>query len=264
VFRPPSAFAVNQEFHTHLSGGRDKQQSQLGVATMNFGLEIRLHQLKQQHGDRLLTLLTIMLVLLMFVLVPLSSVGFIFQALAGVVELALIVVALIVSGSTTAFILLLVAFFMAFAVFISRASHDLSIIHLYLTASSRLIVAVTLSWIVGHVVFGPGRVSYHRIVGAIFLYLLIAVAFSSLFTFVGLLIPNAISGIKFKDSSALLSQLLYFNFVTLTSVGYGDIVPVHPIARSLSNLETILGQFYPATLLARLVTLEVAGRTHDG
>lgn len=230
---------------------------------MNFGLEIRLRELNERYGDWLLTLLTIMLALLIFVLAPLSSAGIVFQALAGVVELGLIVIALIVSGSRTAFILLLVAFSMSFVVFILRALHDYSTIHLYLTATSRLTVAVTLSWIVGYVVFGPGRVSYHRIIGAVFLYLLIAVVFSALFTFVGLLVPDAISGIKFEDNPGLVSQLFYFNFVTLTSVGYGDIVAVHPIARSLSNLETILGQFYPATLLARLVTLEIAGRTND-
>jgi hypothetical protein len=52
----------------------------------------------------------------------------------------------------------------------------------------------------------------------------------------------------------------HFSFVTLTSVGYGDIVPVHPYARSLANVEAIIGQLYPATLLARLVTLEIADR----
>jgi hypothetical protein len=49
------------------------------------------------------------------------------------------------------------------------------------------------------------------------------------------------------------SNLIYFSFVTLTTTGYGDIFPVHPIARSLCNLESIFGQLYPATLIARLV-----------
>ena len=230
---------------------------------MTFGLEIRLQQLKQQYGDRLLTLLTILLVILIFVLAPLQANGIVIQALAVIAALALIGGALVVSGSTAAFILLLTAFFMNAAVVILRALHEPSTFHLYLIASAWLIFAITLGWIVANAVFGPGEVNYHRIVGAFFLYLLIAVAFSSLFTFVGLHVPNAIAGIKFEDTFSLASQLFYFNFVTLTSVGYGDIAPVHPIARSLSNLETILGQFYPATLLARLVTLEIAGRTHD-
>ena len=54
--------------------------------------------------------------------------------------------------------------------------------------------------------------------------------------------------------------MIYFSFVTLTTVGYGDIVPIHPVARSLCNLELIIGQLYPATLLARMVSLEIEAR----
>jgi hypothetical protein len=83
----------------------------------------------------------------------------------------------------------------------------------------------------------------------------------ALFTFIGSLVPKAFSGLSLEDSPALASNLIYFSFVTLTTTGYGDIFPVHPIARSLCNLESIFGQLYPATLLARLVTLELAHRT---
>lgn len=62
------------------------------------------------------------------------------------------------------------------------------------------------------------------------------------------------------EAPKLLSDLIYFSFSMLTTVGYGDIVPVHPIARSLSSVEAIIGQLYPATLLARLVTLELEDR----
>jgi len=58
----------------------------------------------------------------------------------------------------------------------------------------------------------------------------------------------------------LSSSLIYFSFVTLTTIGYGDIVPIHPVARSLCNLESIIGQLYPATLLARMVSLEIEAR----
>jgi hypothetical protein len=57
-----------------------------------------------------------------------------------------------------------------------------------------------------------------------------------------------------------IAAIFYLSFVTLTTTGYGDIVPVHPLARSLCNIEAIVGQLYPATLLARLVTLELQGR----
>jgi hypothetical protein len=45
----------------------------------------------------------------------------------------------------------------------------------------------------------------------------------------------------------------------LTTAGAGDLAAIHPIARSLTNIEAMIGQLYPATLLARLVTLEIEG-----
>ena len=68
----------------------------------------------------------------------------------------------------------------------------------------------------------------------------------------------SVAGVRLAPVTAhvsLPSDLVYFSFTTLTTLGYGDIMPVHPIARSLSNIEAIIGQVYPATLLARLVSL---------
>ena len=64
----------------------------------------------------------------------------------------------------------------------------------------------------------------------------------ALFTFIVSLVPEAFSGLSLEDSPALASNMIYFSFVTLTTRGYGDIFPVHPIARSLCNLESIFGQ----------------------
>ncbi len=55
--------------------------------------------------------------------------------------------------------------------------------------------------------------------------------------------------------------MLYFSFTTLTTTGYGDIVPVDAFARSLANLESVLGRFYLVTTVARLVTLELQDRS---
>jgi len=136
-----------------------------------------------------------------------------------------------------------------------RFSYDL-----YFIAIAWLSIVCTVGFVVARKVFGPGPVTYHRIVGAVLLYMLIAMAFVSLFTVVGLWAPNAFNGMVLEDNQKMSSSLIYFSFVTLTSTGYGDIFPVHPVARSLCNLETIIGQLYPATLLARLVTLEIEGR----
>ena len=67
-----------------------------------------------------------------------------------------------------------------------------------------------------------------------------------------------------KESPTLSSTMIYFSFGTLTTAGSGDIAPIHPFARSLANIESMIGQLYPATLLARLVTLEIEDEPKRG
>ena len=61
-----------------------------------------------------------------------------------------------------------------------------------------------------------------------------------------------------------LTDGIYFSFVTLATLGYGDITPITPIARGLAVFEAIVGQFYLAVLVARLVGLRAAADTGDG
>jgi hypothetical protein len=100
--------------------------------------------------------------------------------------------------------------------------------------------------------------------GAILLYLAIGLTFAALYAFVGVLSTDAFSGMAVKDSPTLSSTMIHFSFGTLTTAGSGDIVPLNAFARSLSNVEAMIGQLYPATLLARLVTLEIEGETKRG
>jgi hypothetical protein len=104
--------------------------------------------------------------------------------------------------------------------------------------------------------FRAGRVTPHRIQGGIAAYLLLGVAWAAAYGLVDAAYPGAFSG-------ALVGTVgqrgwIYFSFVTLCTVGYGDIVPVHPAARSLAMLEAVTGPLYIAILLARLVSLAVA------
>ncbi|MFL5288202.1 MAG: potassium channel family protein [Rhodopila sp.] len=118
-----------------------------------------------------------------------------------------------------------------------------------------------LSWVVIQVVFGPGEIDRHRIVGAIVLYLNVALLFEALYRLIAELSPGAFMGLPpVFGTSRVTGNLIYFSMVTLTTVGYGDIVPVHPIARSLSNMEALIGQLYPAIILARIMTLYRTGR----
>ena len=91
----------------------------------------------------------------------------------------------------------------------------------------------------------------------------IAVIFAYFFLLLVTLVPDAFNKSIVLTDSFGASRLLYFSFATITTTGYGDIAPVHPLARSLANLEAVIGQLFPATLLARIVTLEIsAERRH--
>jgi hypothetical protein len=105
--------------------------------------------------------------------------------------------------------------------------------------------------------FAGGPVTMHRIQGAIAGYLLLGLTWANLYELLALRLPGAFSGAEFAGTTY---RWVYFSFVTLTTVGYGDVIPIHPLARSFANLEALTGQLYPAILLARLVSLEVQTR----
>jgi hypothetical protein len=96
-----------------------------------------------------------------------------------------------------------------------------------------------------------GRTASHRIGAAIVVYLLMGILWSRLYQIAGLMIPGAF---HMDGGTATLTSYLYFSFVTLATIGYGDISPVHPVVRNLAILEAITGQMYIAVLIARLVS----------
>lgn len=220
-----------------------------------------LQSVQQRHGDTLLTVLMVLLLLLLFVLVPLQAMNLPgIRVLSGLDLLAILGCALCASGNVAASAIMGVGLAINLVVLALRVIAP-SRLDTVLLSISWLMVAATLVWLVAKLVFfNSGRVTPHRIIGAVLLYLLIATAFVAVYALLGTLIPGAFNGLTIEDSPRLASSLVYFSFVTLTSTGFGDVVPVHPLARSLCNLETIIGQLYPATLLARLVTLELEGR----
>jgi len=221
----------------------------------------RFQDLRQRFSDPALTALTVLLAFLMFVIGPLQAAG-VLGAHHFAIVMALVTVAgiFIVSGSALAVGALLVAIALVVVATVMRLRQPSSV-DLFLDAAAWAIAGLTLSFVVARAVFAPGRITLHRIVGAVLLYLVIGFTFTALFCFVALFEPNAFAGLRpLEDNLAVASNFGYFSFVTLTSVGYGDIVPVHPYARGLANVEAIIGQLYPATLLARLVTLEIAGQ----
>jgi len=109
-------------------------------------------------------------------------------------------------------------------------------------------------------VFKEGRVTINHIQSAVAIYLLLGLMWGFLYQAIAL----KDAGAFMRASSAVADSvhvfkkdLIYFSFTTLTTVGYGDIAPVHPGARMLAVLEAIVGQLFPAILISWLVSMQI-------
>jgi hypothetical protein len=109
------------------------------------------------------------------------------------------------------------------------------------------------------VVLAGGRITTNHLFGAMSVYLLLGVTWALVFGALHRLAPGSFEGL----STASPSEFLYFSFVTLATLGYGDITPVHPIARTVVYLEAVVGQLYVAVLIASLVSRHVVSQEQD-
>ena len=106
-----------------------------------------------------------------------------------------------------------------------------------------------------------GREPAHRIAGAVAVYLLLGLIWTRLYQVVELASPGAFRVPVGESPNG--ASLAYFSFVTLATLGYGDISPVNIVARDLAVLEAIMGQLYLVILISRLVA-EGVGKSEKG
>ena len=208
-----------------------------------------------------LTALLIIEGVLIFLAIPLGGMGLLPSLVLPALFVLFVLATLVVTSRSH-----LAAFLVFVAVLLSPAgafihAEDPSVLTEWLSASGRLLAIAVLSLVIARAVFGSGRVSWHRVQGAVVLYLNFALFFFTIYRLIVVLAPDAFKGLPpVGTEHGSGAALLYFSFVTLTTVGYGDITPLHPMARNMANLEAVIGQLYPATLLARLVSLEISHR----
>ncbi len=105
-----------------------------------------------------------------------------------------------------------------------------------------------------HVFSFTGDVDANSLFGAVCVYLLLGLIWALVYAVLNFIWPQgAFQGIAFDNKTWQFDTYLYFSFSTLTSVGYGDITPLHPLVRTIAYLEMITGQFYMAILVSGLV-----------
>lgn len=122
------------------------------------------------------------------------------------------------------------------------------------TVSVYFVYAIYLgiaAWLIMREIFLSSKVTMDTVCGGISVYLLIGFLWSLFYGAIQYLDKNAFShSVKPQD---FYSMSIYLSFTTLTTLGYGDILPVNPFAMMLTNLEAIIGQMYPAIFIAILV-----------
>lgn len=112
-----------------------------------------------------------------------------------------------------------------------------------------------------HYMFFRRRITIDTLFAGMVIYLLIALLFAQLYSITGNLLPGSFA---YPPDLPLVHGNLpdisynYFSFVTIATLGYGDIAPRHPVAQMLASIEAVIGQFYVAILVARLVSLYAA------
>jgi hypothetical protein len=102
------------------------------------------------------------------------------------------------------------------------------------------------------------RITADGVYGAFCGYLLIGMAFSQLYCAIDLVRPDSFQGNLGSSSYERRHGLVYFSYITLATVGYGDVAPVSGPARGVAVTEALVGQFYIAAFVAELIGKRVA------
>ena len=141
-------------------------------------------------------------------------------------------------------------------------SHVVIVISACFAMSFFALTVIVLLWRA----FGGSTVTADTIAGAVCAYLLLGVVWGFAFSLIELERPGAflVNGVPMAAAPGtpkiLRQELLYLSMVTLSTVGYGDIVPVVPPARMLAVLEAVTGQIYIAVLIGGLVGMQMHRR----
>jgi hypothetical protein len=211
--------------------------------------------------DPSLTVLLVLELCTLFLAAPLAAKGLpIARVVTDTLVLGVVVIVVLLSRRWGAIVLMLLGLAGIAASFLPSAEWSAAS-NIVLRRGGDILAFSTLTWVVAHAVYAPGRITFHRLQGAVVLYLSVATIFASAFGLIWELNPgafvNLLAPVGGPEEGA---TMLYFSLTTLTTTGYGDIVAVDPLTRSLANFEAVLGQFYLAITVARLVTLELADR----
>ena len=155
------------------------------------------------------------------------------------------------------------AFVVAGVIFNAVAVQTESSAYLYGVYASLLgFLLIAICCALKQVVIGT-EISRNRLIGAVCVYLLLGVIWAMVYTILDVISPGSFHGISRLDEPGWDSAWLYFSFVTMTTLGYGDLLPVSATARALAYMQAVVGQFYIAILVAGLVSAYISSKQNQ-
>jgi voltage-gated potassium channel len=142
---------------------------------------------------------------------------------------------------------------------LADAEHETNLA--YLDNITNIVYFALICAFMGQYVLTTRKVTLEVIFAAMCLYMMVAVLWAAIYTNLELYYDQAFTfrgqfaeeaGIT-KD--AIYGHMIYYSFVTISTLGYGDTLPIHRVAQNWSGVEAMLGQFYIAIIIARLVSV---------
>jgi len=153
-----------------------------------------------------------------------------------------------------------IAFVIAGIVFNLLAVNLSSPVYLYASFAALFgFLLVAISFTLKQIAMGTD-ISPNRLIGAVCVYLMLGVIWAVAYTMLEMISPGSFGGFTPLQGRGWDSEWLYFSFVTMTTLGYGDILPVSATARVLAYMQAVFGQLYVAILVAGLVSALISNR----
>ncbi len=108
-----------------------------------------------------------------------------------------------------------------------------------------------------------GEIDANKLIGSLTLYMLLGLIWAVVYLMLMVIDPAAFSGIEISSWQATFSRMAYYSFVTLTTLGYGDILPKNHIAEFFAYMEAVIGVFYMAIIVSSLISLRLSTITRE-
>lgn len=181
----------------------------------------------------------------------------------GVVYLNALLVALSVSGASATSRRLLIVLWALSLITRSFVPAGLETLSFVLSKGLSVTLLVVVIIHISHYIITSHRVTMNALFAAVIIYILMAFLFAQLYSIINILVPGSFSFPAYvADIDGRIADIIfnYYSFVTIATLGYGDISPRSPLAQMLASIEAVIGQFYVAIVVAWLVSLFAADK----